>query len=264
MYSRAHGKTTVFPDWHGTPGRDAVACGATGLYIRLDTAMWTLLFLVLAAAPGGEEDDRRLREEMVRDQIERRGITDSRTLTAMRSVPRHRFVPERLQGDAYDDTPLPIGHGQTISQPYIVAYMTELVRPHPGMRVLEIGTGSGYQAAVLAAIVDSVFTIEIVSGLALPARERLSELGYGRAVVKHADGYDGWEEKGPFDAILVTAAADHIPPPLVRQLKDGGRMVIPVGSPFLVQTLMMVEKTKGEVSTRRLIPVRFVPLTRAD
>ena len=223
--------------------------------------MWAILFLTLIASG---DDQARWREAMVDDQIEHRGITDARTLSAMRTVPRHLFVPERLQDEAYDDNPLPIGYGQTISQPYIVAYMTELLRPHPGMRVLEIGTGSGYQAAVLAAIVDSVFTIEIIGQLAGPASERLKTLGYTRAVVKHGDGYWGWPEKGPFDAIVVTAAADHIPPPLIQQLRDGGRMVIPVGTAYLVQALLLVEKRGEEVSTRSLIPVRFVPFTRGE
>jgi protein-L-isoaspartate(D-aspartate) O-methyltransferase len=226
--------------------------------------MIALLVGLLAAFPSGGDEHAARREAMVREQIERRGIEDRATLSAMRSVPRHLFVPPSLQGEAYDDTPLPIGHGQTISQPYIVAYMTELVRPSRTMRVLEVGTGSGYQAAVLAAIVDSVFTVEIVEALAVAAGERLRSLGFTRAVARCADGYDGWSDKGPFDAILVTAAADHIPPPLVRQLKDGGRMVIPVGSPFMVQTLMLVERKGEEIVTTRLIPVRFVPLTRSD
>jgi protein-L-isoaspartate(D-aspartate) O-methyltransferase len=182
----------------------------------------------------------------------------------MRSVLRHRFVPPERSGDAYDDRPLPIGYGQTISQPYIVAYMTEMVRPRKGFRVLEIGTGSGYQAAVLAEIVDTVYTIEIVTELEREATERLMTLGYSNIRIKNADGYYGWPEYGPFDAIVVTAAAEHIPPPLIAQLKDGGTMVIPVGSPFLVQTLMLVEKRGGKITTRSLMPVRFVPLTRGD
>lgn len=199
---------------------------------------------------------------MVRTQIAAREVTDPATLRAMRTVPRHRFVPESWLDAAYDDRPLPIGYGQTISQPYIVAYMTELVRPKRGQRVLEIGTGSGYQAAVLAEIVDSVFTIEIITELANEATARLKNLGYKNILVRNADGYYGWQEKGPFDAIVVTAAAEHIPPPLIDQLKDGGLMVIPVGTPFLVQMLTLVEKRGKEYTTRSLIPVRFVPLTR--
>ena len=204
------------------------------------------------------------RNRMVETQIQRRGIEDEAVLRAMRTVPRHRFVPERYVQHAYEDRPLPIGYGQTISQPYIVAYMTELVRPRPGQRILEIGTGSGYQAAVLAEIVDSVFTIEIVPELATAVTGRLDRLGYDTVTVKHADGYHGWAEHAPFDAIVVTAAAEHVPPPLIEQLKDGGRMIIPVGSPFFTQTLMLVEKRNGEVRTRSIIPVRFVPFTRAN
>ena len=220
-----------------------------------------LLFCVLTAAA---QDDTAQRNRMVETQIQRRGIEDEAVLRAMRTVPRHRFVPEGYVQRAYEDHPLPIGYGQTISQPYIVAYMTELVRPRPGQRILEIGTGSGYQAAVLAEIVDSVFTIEIVSELATAVTGRLDRLGYDTVTVKHADGYHGWAEHAPFDAIVVTAAAEHIPPPLIEQLKDGGRMIIPVGSPFFTQTLMLVEKRDGEVRTRSLVPVRFVPFTRAN
>ncbi len=200
---------------------------------------------------------------MVKYQIERRGIKDPAVLEAMRTVPRHRFVPPGERKDAYADGPLPIGYGQTISQPYIVAYMTEVVRPQPKHRVLEIGTGSGYQAAVLAEIVDSVFTIEIIPELGRSAEKRLRQLGYRNIAVKIADGYHGWAEHAPFDAIVVTAASPTIPPPLIEQLKDGGRMVIPVGSPFMTQMLMLIEKNSGRVTSRALFPVRFVPFTRA-
>ena len=220
-----------------------------------------LLFCVVTAAA---QDYTAQRNRMVEAQIQRRGIEDVAVLRAMRAVPRHEFVPERYVRYAYEDRPLPIGYGQTISQPYIVAYMTELVRPRPGQRILEIGTGSGYQAAVLAEIVDSVFTIEIVSELAEAVTERLDRLGYDAVTVQHADGYHGWAAHAPFDAIVVTAAAEHVPPPLIKQLKDGGRMIIPVGSPFFTQTLMLVEKRDGEVRTRSLVPVRFVPFTRAN
>ena len=201
---------------------------------------------------------------MVDRQILRRGVEDEAVLRAMRAVPRHRFVPERYAPNAYEDRPLPIGYGQTISQPYIVAYMTELIRPRPGQRVLEVGAGSGYQAAVLAEIVDSVFTIEIVPELAEAVAGRFTALGYDKVTVKQADGYHGWAEHAPFDAIVVTAAAEHVPPPLIEQLKEGGWMIIPVGSPFFTQTLMLIEKKDGEVRTRNLIPVRFVPFTRAN
>ena len=220
------------------------------------------LALLLAAAAPEDARHAERREAMVRNQIVSRGLTDPATLRALGSVKRHLFVPETAAADAYEDRPLPIGYGQTISQPYIVAYMTALVQPRKEHRVLEIGTGSGYQAAILAEIVQRVFTVEIVPGLGNKARERLAGLGYRNVEVRIADGYDGWPEQGPFDAIVVTAASEHIPPPLIRQLKDGGRMVIPVGSPFLVQTLTLVTKRGGEITTTQLMPVRFVPFRR--
>ena len=201
---------------------------------------------------------------MVESQIEERGVKDPLVLQAMRAVERHLFIPAPLDQSAYQDRPLPIGHGQTISQPYIVALMTELVEPKPDFKVLEIGAGSGYQAAVLAEIVDQVFTVEIIPALAEWADQRLTKAGYTNVAVKHADGYYGWEEHAPFDAIVVTAAAPHIPPPLIEQLKDGGKMIIPVGSRFRVQQLVLVEKKNGRVTTRNIIPVRFVPFTRAE
>jgi protein-L-isoaspartate(D-aspartate) O-methyltransferase len=201
---------------------------------------------------------------MVATQIEARDIRDPATLEAMRRVPRHLFVPENRRRHAYQDRPVPIGYGQTISQPFLVAYMTETLQPRPGMRILEIGTGSGYQAAVLAEILDEVFTIEIVGELARWGEANLRSAGYDRVQVRHADGYHGWEEHAPFDAIIVTAAADHIPPPLLAQLRDGGRMVIPVGSPFRTQTLMLVTRDGDDIVTRSLLPVSFVPLTRGD
>lgn len=212
------------------------------------------------AAQGNAEV--RQREEMVARQLESRDIKDSATLAAMRAVPRHLFVPEPRRRQAYEDRPLPIGHGQTISQPYIVAYMTQLLEPAPQMRVLEIGTGSGYQAAVLAELQAEVYTIEIVAELARWGASNLRRAGYDGVEVKHADGYHGWQEFAPFDAIVVTAAADHIPGPLVEQLRDGGRMVIPVGSPFHTQMLMLVTRDGDEILTESLIPVRFVPFTR--
>lgn len=202
------------------------------------------------------------REEMVKYQIERRGIEDTAILRAMRKVERHLFVPDKYIGSAYDDGPVPIGYGQTISQPYIVAYMTELIKPKRGDKILEIGTGSGYQAAVLAEVTDSVYTIEIIRELGESASERLSKLGYGNVNVKIGDGFYGWHEHAPFDAIVVTAASEYIPPPLINQLKDGGKMVIPVGMPFQVQMLMAVEKKGEEIVTENLIPVRFVPMKR--
>ena len=177
-------------------------------------------------------------------------------------VERHEFVPPDQQPYAYENRPLPIGQGQTISQPYIVALMTDLIEPEPGQVVLEIGTGSGYQAAVLAKMVGHVYSIEIIEELANQAKERLARLGYANVTTRLGDGYYGWEEHGPFDAIVVTAAASHVPPPLVQQLKPGGRMVIPVGSGFLTQYLLLVEKSMdGEILTRQITAVRFVPLT---
>ena len=182
-------------------------------------------------------------------------------VAAMSRVPRHEFVPPSLREFAYADRPLPIGHGQTISQPYIVALMTDLLEVPSGGKALEIGTGSGYQAAVLAELGIRVFTIEIVPELAGGAAARLFGLGYDRAVIRVGDGYYGWEEEAPFDGIMVTAAASHIPPPLIRQLKPGGRMVLPVGDPFTVQHLVLVTKgVDGSIQTRQLLPVRFVPL----
>jgi protein-L-isoaspartate(D-aspartate) O-methyltransferase len=187
---------------------------------------------------------------------------DARVLEAMSRVPRHKFVSANLADAAYENRPLPIGYGQTISQPFIVALMTDLMKVNPGDTVLEIGTGSGYQAAVLAELAGSVYTIEIVEPLGDAARERLKALGYRNVEVRVGDGYHGWEARAPYDAVMVTAAVSHIPPALVRQLKAGGRMVIPVGSPFLTQNLMLVEKrADGSVTSRQLLPVRFVPLT---
>ncbi len=203
------------------------------------------------------------RREMVRRQVERRAVKDKAVLEAMRTVPRHAFVPEKRRRRAYADTPLPIGLGQTISQPYIVGYMTEKLRLDEKDRVLEVGTGSGYQAAVCAEIAFKVWTIEILEPLGKAAGKRLEKLGYRNVETRVADGYYGWEEHAPYDAIIVTAAAAQVPPPLVKQLKPGGRMVIPVGGPFATQYLNLVTKDKeGEVSSKSLLPVRFVPFTR--
>jgi protein-L-isoaspartate(D-aspartate) O-methyltransferase len=180
----------------------------------------------------------------------------------MRKVPRHLFVPKSRISEAYDDGPVPIGYGQTISQPFIVAYMTEVINPTRCRKVLEIGTGSGYQAAVLAEIVDSVFTIEIITELYKEAKERLENLNYKNIKIKNADGYYGWKEYAPFDAIVVTAAAEFVPPPLIEQLSENGKMIIPVGSPFYTQTLVLIEKKEGKVYSKNLIPVRFVPFIR--
>ena len=195
-----------------------------------------LAFLVFSCSVHAQ-NYKKEREAMVAKQIAKRGVKDAYTLNAMRSVERHLFVPPRYVRSAYEDGPLAIGYGQTISQPYIVGYMTEIIKPKPGQTILEIGTGSGYQAAVLAEIVDKVYTIEIVSELAATASERLRELGYDNVRVISGDGYHGLDDEAPFDAIVVTAASEHIPPSLIKQLKEGGRMIIPVGSPFFVQTL---------------------------
>jgi protein-L-isoaspartate(D-aspartate) O-methyltransferase len=202
------------------------------------------------------------RERMVKEQIESRGITDPATLRAMRKVPRHLFVPEEYLGESYDDNPLPIGYSQTISQPFIVAYMTEVVKPEKSKKALEIGTGSGYQAAVLAETVDKVYTIEIIPELAKEASKRLNDLGYRNIFFKTGDGYKGWPEYSPFDIIIVTAAAEQIPQPLIDQLAEGGRLVIPVGPPLAVQELILVEKNNGTVEKSRLTFVRFVPFKR--
>jgi protein-L-isoaspartate(D-aspartate) O-methyltransferase len=210
--------------------------------------------------PYAQDKFHEQRNRMVSEQISDRGVKDQQVLNAMRKVSRHLFVPEHSIERAYNDGPLPIGYGQTISQPYIVAYMTELLGVAKDDTVLEIGTGSGYQAAVLAEIVSKVYTIEIIKELGESAKERLKRLGYSNVEVKVADGYYGWEEHAPFDAIIVTAAAEHIPPPLIKQLKEGGRMAIPVGHAFAVQNLMFIEKKQGKVISKNVLPVRFVPL----
>jgi protein-L-isoaspartate(D-aspartate) O-methyltransferase len=202
------------------------------------------------------------RQRMVREQLESpsRGITDARVLDAMRRVPRHEFVPPEFRSHAYEDRPLPIGFGQTISQPYVVAFMTEQLQPGPTDRVLEIGTGSGYQAAVLAGLVQEVFTIEIVEPLAELAAATLHQVGCTNVFVRAGDGFKGWPEAAPFDAIIVTCAPEAVPPALVDQLKDGGRMIIPVG-PMLQQELVLLEKHGDQLDQRRVLPVRFVPMT---
>ncbi len=218
-------------------------------------------------APGSREFGRE-REAMVVTQIKspkdgRRPVTDPAALAALRAVPRHVFVPERLRQRAYADSPLPIGHGQTISQPYIVALMTDLLELGRESKVLEIGTGSGYQAAVLAQVTPHVYTVEIIKPLAERASAALASQGYKTVRCRHADGYHGWKEEAPFDAIIVTCAAGHLPPPLWQQLKPGGRIVIPIGGPYELQRLVVVTKTaEGKRRSKTIIPVRFVPLTR--
>ena len=203
------------------------------------------------------------RESMVREQIAARGVRDPRVIEAMRQVPRHSFIPAAERARAYDDGPVPIGQGQTISQPYIVALMTELVRPQPGDRVLEVGTGSGYQAAVLARLVRHVYTIELEETLARSATAVLRELKFENITVRTGDGYGGWPEHAPFDIVIVTAAPEHIPQPLIDQLKPGGRLIVPVGPRFSVQQLKLLEKDAGgAIKTTEVSPVMFVPLRR--
>jgi protein-L-isoaspartate(D-aspartate) O-methyltransferase len=230
-------------------------------------AAWVGLMSLLLAAAAQESRDAYVgeRRELI---AELRADDDGRlaadVLTVMGRVPRHQFVPASQRSDAYENRPLSIGYGQTISQPYIVALMTSLARPKPAQAILEIGTGSGYQAAVLAEFGAQVYTIEIIEPLGRSAAQRLRTLGYRNIETRIADGYYGWKERGPFDSIVVTAAASSVPPPLIAQLKPGGRMVIPVGSSFFTQTLMLVEKSAdGRVRSRQILPVRFVPLTRS-
>jgi protein-L-isoaspartate(D-aspartate) O-methyltransferase len=234
--------------------------------------IFALLLVALAASPARAQDDfDRQRRQMV-DEIAAlarqtaaetgKPSLDPRVIAVLGKVPRHRFVPANQQQAAYQNRPLPIGWGQTISQPYIVALMTDLMNLRPEHTVLEIGTGSGYQAAILAELVQTVCSIEIIEPLARQAGERLRGLGYARLRTRTGDGYYGWADCGPFDAIIVTAAASHVPPPLIEQLKPGGRMVIPVGAPFLAQHLLLVEKNRdGTLLTRQVLPVQFVPLT---
>ncbi len=215
-----------------------------------------------AAGAGRVEDAVAERKAMVESQLLGRDIRDAAVLAAMGKVPRHRFVPDEFRSDAYDDHPVPIGHGQTISQPYVVAFMTQAISPRPGMKVLEVGTGSGYQAAILAEVVGPtgrVFTIEIVEELARHAASTLHALGYDAVQVRAGDGYEGWPEEAPFDAILVTAAPPAVPTPLLHQLKDGGVLVVPVGEG--VQDLVAIRNVHGRYEREVLLPVRFVPMT---
>ncbi|HXK10802.1 MAG TPA: protein-L-isoaspartate(D-aspartate) O-methyltransferase [Vicinamibacteria bacterium] len=223
---------------------------------------WLVALTALACSPprDGEDDGfAQAREEMVSSQIAARGVRDPPTLAAMRRVARHLFVPPGVAGQAYEDHPLPIGHGQTISQPYIVAFMTEALGLRGGETVLEVGTGSGYQAAVLAGIASRVYTIEIVEPLARDAAALLKRLGYTNVEVRAGDGYLGWPEAAPFDAIMVTAAAPHVPEPLKRQLKEGGRLILPVGDEW--QELVVVTRRGDRFEEKRVLPVRFVPMT---
>jgi protein-L-isoaspartate(D-aspartate) O-methyltransferase len=236
---------------------------------RLFACSHALLLALVLAIPAACQHQpeldrwRQARTRLVDEQLAPAGIRDSATLAAMRLVPRHEFVPEDQRAQAYENIPLPIGLDQTISQPAIVALMTELIGPRPGKRVLEIGTGSGYQAAVLAQSGCRVWTVEIFGALAREARDRLQRLGYGNVAVRHGDGYAGWPEEAPFEGIMVTAAAESIPPALLEQLAPGGRLVMPVGEELPYQELVVVDKdSAGKLTSREVLPVRFVPFLR--
>lgn len=232
---------------------------------RLIICIFILLFHSYCSSQqkGNNKKMAQLRENMVKQQIKSRGIQDANVLDAMQKVERHKFVPERYIHDAYDDSPLPIGEGQTISQPYIVALMTEKLNLKAESRVLEVGTGSGYQAAILAEICDTVYTIEVVEELGKNAIDLFEKLGYDNIFTKIGDGYKGWAEHAPFDAIIVTCSPTHIPQPLKEQLAEGGRMIIPVGQRF-AQELVLLTKKNGKLKKRDIIPVRFVPMTRPN
>lgn len=239
---------------------------STACASRLMNRGLALPLLLLSAACRSDPsayagDPAKARHAMVEEQLAGRDIRDPRVLSAMREIPRHEFVPEAQRQEAYDDRPLSIGHGQTISQPYIVAFMTEQLAAKPTDRVLEVGTGSGYQAAVLARLVAEVYSIEIVEPLAKRAAADLARLGFNNVKVKAGDGYAGWPEAAPFDAVIVTCAPDHVPEPLIAQLKENGRMIIPVGEEGGVQELYLLEKRGGAVQKKAVLPVRFVPMT---
>jgi protein-L-isoaspartate(D-aspartate) O-methyltransferase len=237
----------------------------SGVFFVMRRICWQWLILALLAAigcgqkPAPAVDLAGERQRMVQEQLMPRGVHDERVLAAISKVPREEFVPQDSRAASYTDQPLPIGYGQTISQPYIVAFMTEQLHPSSGDRVLEIGTGSGYQAAILGELVTEVYSIEIIEPLAKTAEATLQRLGYKNVFVKVGDGYKGWAEHAPFDAVIVTCAPDHVPQPLIDQLKEGGRMIIPVGG-FGDQELYLLEKKNGDLQRRAVLPVRFVPM----
>lgn len=260
MNDALHCRARAPTRWHDRLGASARRSACVVLAVL---ALWAQPQMLAA-----QSDDVRQRKQMVDEVVAMTSAMgdvdhiDDRVLAALAKVARHEFVPTEQKPHAYDNRPLPIGHGQTISQPYIVAVMTALMNVQPDHDVLEIGTGSGYQAAVLAELARAVYTIEIIEPLAKQAAQRLQRLGYANVTTRIGDGYYGWPKGGPFDSIIVTAAASHIPPPLLRQLKPGGRMVIPIGAPFMTQQLMLVEKRgDGTVKTRQLMAVRFVSFT---
>lgn len=228
--------------------------------IKFAPIIFLSLMSFLTVSADTDDIYEKKRQMMVEEDIKARGIKDKKVLAVMGKIPRHLFVEENLRSKAYEDYPLPIGEGQTISQPYVVALMTEALRLRTDDRVLEIGTGSGYQAAVLAEIVKEVYTIEIRERLADKAEKRLKDMGYKNIRVKYGDGYFGWEGHAPFDAIIITASANHIPPPLIRQLKEGGKLIIPLGSTVYYQTLTLATKTKGELDMEQITSVAFVPM----
>jgi protein-L-isoaspartate(D-aspartate) O-methyltransferase len=228
------------------------------------TRIILFLFIFFCGFTSNQQEDKYtvMRKEMINNQIVNRGIRNQLTIKAMQKVPRHLFVSPEYTNRAYEDNPLPIGYNQTISQPFIVAYMTELAKPAKWKKVLEIGTGSGYQAAVLAEIVDTVYTIEIIPELAKEAATRLAKLGYKNIITKTGDGYNGWKEHAPFDVIMVTAADDHIPQPLLDQLAENGRLIMPVGLPSSAQQIVLAIRNNGKIERSKLAMVRFVPLLR--
>lgn len=259
------------PSWHGLPRR-RVRGGAGTMQQTIQGQAQVQFFLIAALAVSSAcasaervqstpPEPERARQRMVQQHLKGRDITDQRVLDAMAEVPRHELVPLSQRDSAYADHPLPIGHGQTISQPYIVALMTQLAQPQPEDKALEVGTGSGYQAAVLAELVNHVYTIEIVPELAERARRDLHRLGYANVTVRQGDGYQGWPDQAPFDLIVVTAAPEKIPQPLLQQLADGGRLVIPVGPVGGIQYLKVVERHGDRFNESNVIPVRFVPMT---
>lgn len=241
----------------------ALAVGTAALILRFEPS-WAQVFSPQDARQAKSGEDAPFadaRRRMVEKDLRDRDIKDKRVLEVMGRVPRHKFVPEGLQRAAYADRPLPIGHDQTISQPYIVALMTQLVQPTPKSRALDIGTGSGYQAAVLAGLCKEVYSVEIVKPLAEAAKKRLAKLGYKNVTVRHGDGYRGWPKHAPFDVIIVAAAADHVPQPLIDQLAPGGRLVIPVGRRFQEELILIERRKDGSVHRKSVIPVAFVPMT---
>jgi len=262
----------IFEQAPGNPDSPELCRPPEACFISFDRMMTTdnrrmfwFLVVVFSLLPAfltypGDSDEKN-RQHMVEHDLKGRDIKDRKVLEVMGRVPRHLFVDASLRNKAYEDYPLPIGEGQTISQPYVVALMTEALRLKPTYKVLEIGTGSGYQAAVLAGIVKEVYTLEIRQGLAERAGKRLEGLGYRNVSVKFGDGYFGWEEYAPFDAIIITASANHIPPPLIKQLKEGGSLIIPLGSTVYFQTLTLAVKKKGELELEQLTSVAFVPMT---